>query len=99
MVPNEFYRNPKFSADAKLLYTLIVGYVGRNDFAWPGQDALCEAMDVSKNTLRAAMSQLVESGLVKVTRRGFGKQNLYFAYDFYIKENRVKNKKYFYTRS
>ncbi len=76
-IPNDFLRNPSLSIGAKVLYAILLGYQGTKERAYPGQARLAEELGISEASVRKCLAELKQANLIKVTRRGQGKQNLY----------------------
>lgn len=80
------------SAEAKMLYGVLVGYAFEKDHCFPGLDRLCEDMGLTANTLRLRMNELKAAAILKVKRRGQGKTNVYIIAD-------LRNAKFEYQKS
>lgn len=76
-IPTVVMRSPRLSMQAKAMYGLLLSYAWENGMVFPGQSRLCAETGSTPNTLRAWVKELVGVGLLKVTRRGQGKTNLY----------------------
>jgi hypothetical protein len=72
-----FWRDPKFSLEAKGAYTLLLSYAGAGATAWPGQERMMRELAISERALRKALEELQTRGLVSIKRRGLGKTNAY----------------------
>jgi len=68
----------KVSTGARLFYALLLDYARGGDHCWPGQQVVCEKLQVSKNTLRGYMRELQTAVLLKPHKMGFGKGYEYF---------------------
>jgi DNA-binding transcriptional regulator YhcF (GntR family) len=79
---SKFWRSEKFSLTAKGLYTLLLTYAGKSDEAWPGQELLSKSLGISENTLRLALKELKENGLISIKRNGQGQPNTYHLHKF-----------------
>jgi hypothetical protein len=77
LVAMDFWRSTKYSLKAKAVYTLLTMYVGENGVACPEQELLASQLDISENSLRAALKELEEAGLISIRRQGLGKPNCY----------------------
>lgn len=76
-VPNFILRSPKLSVGAKLTYAMFLSYAWHNEFCYPGQEKLAEAIGVSRQSVGNFIRELEGEGLIGVKRRGLGKTNLY----------------------
>lgn len=76
-IPNAILRRPDLSTGAKLTYMVLMSFAWQADQCFPGQEALAEAMGVTDRSVRTYVDQLVESGLVRIEKRGQGHTNVY----------------------
>ena len=76
-VPNFILRSPTLSVGAKLTYAMFLSYAWHNEFCYPGQEKLAEAIGVSRQSVGTFIRELEAEGLIGVKRRGLGKTNLY----------------------
>ena len=76
-LPNFILRNPDLSAGAKTTYALFLSYAWHNDYCFPGQETLANALGMSVGSVNAYVKELEASNLIEITRRGQGKTNLY----------------------
>ena len=76
-VPNYVLENSKLSPGAKLAYAMLLKYAWQNSFCFPGQERLAQDMGVSDRSVRTYIKELVTSKLLKISRRGQGKTNVY----------------------
>lgn len=76
-VPNHILKSPSISPGGKLTYAMLLSYAWQNDFCFPGQDRLARDMGVSRQSANTYIQELAKKGVVKVTRRGQGRPNLY----------------------
>lgn len=76
-LPNFILRNPDLSIGAKTTYALFISYAWHNDFCFPGQDKLAEAIGMSIGSVNAFVKELESVGLIDIERRGQGKTNIY----------------------
>lgn len=76
-VPNFILRSPTLSMGAKLTYAMFLSYAWNNEFCFPGQEKLAEAIGVSRQSVGAFIQELERDGIVQVKRRGLGMTNLY----------------------
>lgn len=81
VLPKYFLFARNVSAEAKLLYAVLLGYAFDKGNCFPGLERLCADMQMTANTLRKKMAELVELGILKVKRRGLGKTNVYIIAD------------------
>lgn len=79
-LPNVVLKAKGLSLQAKAVYTALLSYAWSNDECFPGQDSLCEDLDVDVKTLRKYLYELKEYGLIDWKRR-MHKTNLYIIKD------------------
>lgn len=80
-VPNHILRDPRLSAPARLLYSILKSYAWQTDNAFPGQLRLADEMGCSDRMVRSYLSELEDSGLITVEQRGKTITNRYFLTD------------------
>ena len=71
-LPNFILRNPELSAGAKTTYALFLSYAWHNDYCFPGQETLANALGMSVGSVNAYIKELESNGLIEITRRGQG---------------------------
>jgi biotin operon repressor len=76
-VPNFLLKDPKVSANAKVVYSMLLSYAWNNDKVFPGQERLAEEIGSTRSTVNRGIGELEESGWLTIQRRGQGKTNLY----------------------
>lgn len=76
-VPNFLLRDPNVSANAKVVYSMLLSYAWNNNLVFPGQERMAEDIGSSQPTIARAIKELEEQGWLEVQRRGQGKTNLY----------------------
>src|SRR5262245_29517645 len=76
-VPNFLLKYPKISANAKVVYSMLLSYAWNNNKVFPGQERMAEEIGSSKSTVGRAIQELEEEGWLEIQRRGQGKTNLY----------------------
>jgi hypothetical protein len=76
-LPNFILRNADLSANAKVVYSLLLSYAWHNSQCFPGPERLAQHMNVNISTVSRAMSELEANSLVEIERRGQGKTNFY----------------------
>ena len=76
-VPNFLLKDPKISANAKVVYSMLLSYAWNNNKVFPGQERMAEEVGSSKSTVGRAIQELEEQGWLEIQRRGQGKTNLY----------------------
>ncbi len=76
-VPNFLFDIKELSFGARIVYAKFLQYAWHNDFCFPGQERLAEEMGCTRVRVTQFVKELVEQGLVEVTRRGQGKTNVY----------------------
>lgn len=88
-VPNFILRNAEISANAKLVYALLLSYAWNNNLCFPGQERLAEHMGAHVSTVSRAISELEACALIEIERRGQGKTNFY-TINFVVKRKNSK---------
>jgi len=80
IVPNDLIRHPSLSPGAKTLWMILWSYCWRGNTCFPGLKRVAEQMAVSLPTLMKYRKELERGGLLRVTRRGHTRTNLYELY-------------------
>ena len=76
-VPNFLLKDPKVSANAKVVYSMLLSYAWNNAYVFPGQERMGEDIGLSQPTIARAVSELERHGWLEIQRRGQGKTNIY----------------------
>jgi len=76
-VPNFLLKDPKVSANAKVVYSILLSYAWNNAYVFPGQERMGEDIGLSQPTIARAVSELKRQGWLEIQRRGQGKTNIY----------------------
>ncbi len=76
-LPNFILRNAELSANAKVVYSLLLSYAWHNDLCFPGQERLADHMGVNISTVSRAITELEDCSLIEIERRGQGRTNFY----------------------
>jgi hypothetical protein len=63
---------------AKLLYVALLDYAWQKGSCFPGHATLAEDLDTSHDTVRRALLELRDYGLVKWTQQGLNRPNVYY---------------------
>ena len=90
-VPNIILKDPKLSANAKVVYALMLSYAWHNNRVFPGQDRMAEDLGTSRPTVTKAVAELVQEGWLETQRRGQGKTNIYIL-KYRVDAKRAKNR-------
>ena len=90
-VPNIILKVPKLSANAKVVYALMLSYAWHNNRVFPGQDRMAEDLGTSRPTVTKAVAELVQEGWLETQRRGQGKTNIYIL-KYRVDAKRTKNR-------
>lgn len=69
---------PVVSSNAKLIYARLCRYAGEKGVAYPRLDQLAGEVGMATSTMRRALDELVEHGMLETVRRGLGLPNDYF---------------------
>lgn len=77
MVPDKVLMEAPISAAALRVYILLLRYARLSDDEWPGQQGLALEARCSERTVRAALRELEDEGLIQSRRRGLGLTNVY----------------------
>lgn len=70
----------KISAEAKFVYATLLSYAWNKDYSFPGQDTIAKDLSLSRDTIIRRIKELKDHKLLRVTRRGQGKPNIYHLY-------------------
>jgi Helix-turn-helix domain len=89
-LPNFILRNSQLSANAKVVYSLLLSYAWHNNLCFPGQERLAEHMGVNVSTVSRATTELEDCSLIEIERRGQGKTNFY-TINFVVKKKPGKS--------
>jgi predicted transcriptional regulator len=84
-LPNFILRNAEISANAKVVYSLLLSYAWHNNLCFPGQERLAEHMGTHVSTVSRAITELEECALIEIERRGQGRTN-YYTINFVVKK-------------
>jgi DNA-binding transcriptional MocR family regulator len=74
IVEHDTIEDLRISGEAFRLYCYYLKCAGNRDVAYPSQKTLAEKFGVSERTIRERISELKAIGLIRVERRGDGKQ-------------------------
>ncbi len=77
MVPNIILKAADLTHGAKLCYAMLLSYAWQGDKCFPGQETLGNDLGVERKAVIRYLKELKDKGLVRVTRRGMGKTNVY----------------------
>lgn len=83
-LPNFILRNADISANAKVVYSLLLSYAWHNNLCFPGQERLAEHMGTHVSTVSRAITELEGCSLIEIERRGQGRTN-YYTINFVVK--------------
>src|SRR3954453_18019680 len=76
-VPNFLLKDPKISANAKVVYSMLLSYAWNNDRGFPGQERMAKDIGTSQPTIARAVKELEDNSWLEIQRRGQGKTNVY----------------------
>ena len=76
-VPNFLLKSKLLSPGDKLAFAMLLSYAWQNDYCYPGQKRLAADMGLHETNVRKHLKSLQASGLLRITRRGQGKTNIY----------------------
>ena len=76
-VPRIVVQNPELLLGSRLLYGVLYGYVYGTGQPVPNHLTLSRDLGVSPRTIRTLIADLERSGLLRVTRVGARKPNIY----------------------
>ena len=76
-VPNFLLKDPDLSANAKVVYSMLLSYAWNNDRVFPGQERMGNDLGMSTPTISRAIHELEGKDLLEIERRGQGKTNIY----------------------
>ena len=69
-VPNVILRNPLLSANAKVIYCLLLSHAWQDNECFPGQDTLGEYMGCTSRQVRTILQELKRQKLIDWKRTG-----------------------------
>ena len=76
-LPNFILKHKTLSVGSKISYAILLSYAWHNDYCFPGQKRMAEDMGVSVGSVNKYLQELESQGMIKITRRGLGKPNIY----------------------
>ena len=80
-IPRPVLKAKGLGDKAKLLYCLLVDYAWNKDNCFPGQKRLAEELGASEITVRRALAELRDFGLIDWKQRGMTQTNVYYILD------------------
>jgi hypothetical protein len=89
-VPNFILKNPKISANAKVVYSMLLSYAWNNNRVFPGQDRMAEDIGAGKRTVVRVIAELEKAGYLEVQRRGQGLTNIYVLHHTVAKKGKKR---------
>jgi biotin operon repressor len=60
-----------------MTFAMLLSYAWQNDYCFPGQVRLGEALGLNETNVRKHLKSLAAIGLLSIQRRGQGKTNIY----------------------
>ena len=60
-----------------MVFAMLLSYAWQNDYCFPGQTRLAEDMGLDERSVRRHLKALEAVELLKISRRGLGKTNIY----------------------
>lgn len=76
-IPEWLEVRPDISVGAKLIYARLCRYAGKDGFAYPGIDAIAEAVGMNDRSVKRYTKELRDNNLIEVEQRGLGRSNVY----------------------
>jgi len=76
-IPNEILEENQISLTGRLLYILLVKYLGNKDICYPSEKTLSRHLDISVRQIRNKIQELRDAGLIYYYRKGFNRANTY----------------------
>ena len=80
-IPNHILSMRELSANAKLVYMMLLSYAWKDGSCFPGQERMAYDLGVHLNTIGRALQELQSHGLIEIQRRGLQKTNRYIIRD------------------
>jgi hypothetical protein len=77
IIPNVVLLEGEVRATTKLVYFGLLHYAREEETCWPGQAGLASQLGVGEATVRRAVREMEDGGLLRTERRGFGRTNVY----------------------
>ncbi len=63
------YKDPELSHRAKVVYIYLKDHSNKEGTCWPGIKTIAAGVSLSRSTVKRALGDLVQAGLVEKTRR------------------------------
>ena len=67
-IPEGIYNSSKLTPVTKIVYGRLLRYAGKNGVAYPKQETIATELNVSINTIKRAIKQLVDNDLIVIER-------------------------------
>jgi hypothetical protein len=77
-LPRPILRTKSLTPKAKLVYTLLLDYAWFEDYVFPSQHTIAEALDISIDTVQRALDELRDNRLLDWQQQGCNQPNIYF---------------------
>lgn len=78
IIPNQIFERNQLSLQARFLFCVLLKYCGQDDHCYPSQKTLGKHLGMSDRHVRTIIKELIGSGLIVATRRGFNRSNTYY---------------------
>ena len=89
-IPNVVLTDKNLSVGAKLTYSMLLKYCWYDNRCFPGQGTLADNIGSSERSVRTWLKELDTYGIIKITRRGLGRPNVYEVYKMVKKRKMIK---------
>jgi DNA-binding transcriptional regulator YhcF (GntR family) len=76
-IPLEIMRRTDMSANSKLMYARIAFHIGKNECAWPSRETLSKELGIHLSSVKRALNELSNAGLIQRQQRGHNRTNEY----------------------
>jgi len=73
----EIMRRTDISANSKLMYARIAFHIGKNECAWPSRETLSKELGIHLSSVKRALNELSNAGLIQRQQRGHNRTNEY----------------------
>ena len=80
-IPHTLIRTKRLRPYAKLVLYLMISRADKNGESFPGREGMGEDLSLSPNSIKDALNELRDFGLISWHRRGQGKTNIYLVHE------------------
>ncbi|OFY61633.1 MAG: hypothetical protein A2Y71_03080 [Bacteroidetes bacterium RBG_13_42_15] len=77
IVRKEILQSSQLTWKAKIVYSLLSAYTGKNEKCWPGIETISSDLGICQNTVRGALKELKKANIIDI-KKADGKLNEYY---------------------